>query len=215
MTKQELAVSNESALEYPMGGKTILFNNMPEVIRGAELMSKAKNMVPDHLINNPGGCMGIILQAQRWGMDPFAVAQKTHIVSGKIGYEAQLVNAVVTSMAPVTGRLNYEWYGNWEKILGKFKTLTSQKGNEYQKPDWSSDDEDGLGVRVWASFKGETEPRELKLLLKQATVRNSTLWAADPRQQLAYLAVKRWARLYCPDVLLGVYTPSRLRDGGR
>lgn len=43
-------------------------------------------------------------------------------------------------------------------------------------------------------------------------MRNSTLWADDPRQQLAYLAVKRWSRLYCPDVLLGVYTPDELEE---
>ena len=41
-------------------------------------------------------------------------------------------------------------------------------------------------------------------------VRNSPLWAADPRQQIAYLATKRWARLYCPDVILGVYTPDEV-----
>jgi hypothetical protein len=48
--------------------------------------------------------------------------------------------------------------------------------------------------------------------MSQATVRNSTLWASDPKQQLAYLAVKRWARLYCPDVILGVYTPDELQQ---
>jgi hypothetical protein len=33
-----------------------------------------------------------------------------------------------------------------------------------------------------------------------------------PRQQLAYLAVKRWARLYCPDVILGVYTADEIDE---
>lgn len=47
-------------------------------------------------------------------------------------------------------------------------------------------------------------------MLAQARTRNSTLWADDPRQQLAYLAVKRWARLYCPEVILGVYTIDEL-----
>ncbi|HAU6479257.1 TPA: recombinase RecT, partial [Citrobacter freundii] len=46
----------------------------------------------------------------------------------------------------------------------------------------------------------------------QAQVRNSTLWASDPRQQLAYLAVKRWARLYCPDVILGVYSADEVEE---
>jgi hypothetical protein len=32
------------------------------------------------------------------------------------------------------------------------------------------------------------------------------------RQQLAYLAVKRWARLYCPDVILGVYTADEVDE---
>ncbi|MDU1923962.1 recombinase RecT, partial [Enterobacter sp.] len=49
-------------------------------------------------------------------------------------------------------------------------------------------------------------------MLSQAQVRNSTLWATDPRQQLAYLAVKRWARLYCPDVILGVYTADEIDE---
>jgi hypothetical protein len=31
-----------------------------------------------------------------------------------------------------------------------------------------------------------------------------------PVHQLAYLSVKRWARLYCPDVILGVYSDDEL-----
>jgi hypothetical protein len=50
----------------------------------------------------------------------------------------------------------------------------------------------------------------LELLLTQATTRNSTLWADDPKQQIAYLAQKRWARLYCPGVILGVYSVDEL-----
>ena len=50
-------------------------------------------------------------------------------------------------------------------------------------------------------------------MLAQARTRNSTLWADDPRQQLAYLAVKRWARLYCPEVILGVYDRRVGKDG--
>lgn len=48
--------------------------------------------------------------------------------------------------------------------------------------------------------------------MTQARTRNSTLWTEDPKQQIAYLAQKRWARLYCPDVLLGVYTPDELEQ---
>ncbi|MNG11552.1 RecT family protein [compost metagenome] len=96
-------------------------------------------------------------------------------------------------------------------MIGRFVIKQGDKG-EYRQPGWKLADEEGLGVRVWATFRGEDEPRVLELLLAQARTRNSTLWADDPRQQLAYLATKRWSRLYCPDVILGVYSPDELED---
>ncbi|EPZ2459385.1 RecT family recombinase [Citrobacter youngae] len=178
------------------------------------VMANSGAFVPAHFRDKPDACMAVVMQAARWGMDPFAVAQKTHIVgnSGVLGYEAQLVNAVVTNMSPTKDRLHYEWFGNWENIVGRFVKKTSGKGNEYIAPGWDLKDEAGVGIRVWATMKGEDEPRELILMLSQAQVRNSTLWASDPRQQLAYLAVKRWARLYCPDVILGVYSADEVEE---
>jgi hypothetical protein len=173
----------------------------------ASRMASGKATVPDHLRGSVGDCYAIVLQAIQWRMNPYAVAQKTYLISGKLGYEAQLVNAVITSLAPTQDRLHFEWYGDWPKILGKVKVM-QRDGKTYRNSDWKPEDEAGLGVRTWATLKGESEPRVLELLLTQALTRNSTLWADDPRQQLAYLATKRWARLYCPDVILGVYTPD-------
>ena len=178
----------------------------------AAQMAESRVSIPQHLIGKPADCLAVTMQAAEWGMNPFAVAQKTHLINGTLGYEAQLVNAVITSMSPTTGRLHYDWFGPWERVTGKFRTLTGKSGKPYQAPAWSTEDEAGCGVRVWATLRGETEPRVLELLLSQATVRNSTLWASDPKQQLAYLATKRWARLYTPDVILGVYTPDELRQ---
>ncbi len=42
--------------------------------------------------------------------------------------------------------------------------------------------------------------------------RNSPLWISNPKQQIAYLALKYWARLYCPAVVLGVYTPDEVEQ---
>ena len=182
------------------------------VQRVAEVMAISGITVPKHLRGNVGDCMAIVMQSIAWGMNPWPVAQKTHEVNGVLGYEGQVVNAVITSMAPTKDRLNYEWYGPWENVIGNFVERTSQKGNKYTAPGWSLADEKGLGIRVWATIKGEQSPRVLDLLLSQAQPRNSTLWATDPKQQLAYLATKRWARLYCPDVILGVYTPDEISE---
>lgn len=164
------------------------------LVRFATLMADSKATVPVHLAGKPADCLAVTMQAAQWGMNPFAVAQKTHVVNGTLGYEAQLVNAVVSSSNLLATRLNYRWDGDWSKVNGK------------------SDKSPSLTVTVSAVLKGEAEPRELTISMAQAGVRNSPLWEQDPRQQLAYLCVKRWARLHAPDVLLGVYTPDELQE---
>lgn len=175
----------------------ILLNSqlLEQVGNLAAQMATAKCTLPEHLQGSEGDCYAVVMQAVQWRMNPYAVAQKTHLVNGTLGYEAQLVNAVITSMAPTKDRLNYEWFGDWKDVDGK-----TDKSSE-------------RGVKVWATMKGEEEPRVLELSMAQVgTVRNSPLWVADPRQQIAYLGVKRWGRLHCPDVLLGVYTPDELEE---
>ncbi|MDW4578457.1 RecT family recombinase [Atlantibacter hermannii] len=165
-----------------------------QLVRFADLMAQSKATVPSHLAGKPADCLAVTMQAAQWGMNPFAVAQKTHVVNGTLGYEAQLVNAVVSSSNLLATRLNYRWDGDWSKVNGK------------------TEKSPGLTVTVWATLKGESEPRTLTISMAQAGVRNSPLWEQDPRQQLAYLCTKRWARLHAPDVLLGVYTPDELQE---
>lgn len=186
-------------------------DSLDKMMRLADVMATGRATLPKHFNGNSADCLAVVMQAMQWKMNPFAVAQKTHLVNGVLGYEAQLVNAVITTCAPVVDRLHYEWYGDWDRVIGKFVIKTGDKG-EYRQPGWKLADEEGLGVKVWATFRGEDEPRVLELLLAQARTRNSTLWADDPRQQLAYLATKRWSRLYCPDVILGVYSPDELEE---
>jgi len=186
-------------------------DSLDKMMRLAEVMATGRATLPKHFNGNPADCLAVVMQSMQWKMNPFAVAQKTHLVNGVLGYEAQLVNAVITTCAPVLDRLHYEWFGAWEKVIGQFTIKNGDKG-EYRVPGWKLEDEQGLGVKVWATFRGEDEPRVLELLLAQARTRNSTLWADDPRQQLAYLATKRWSRLYCPDVILGVYSPDELEE---
>jgi hypothetical protein len=194
--------------------------SMDSMMRLADIMAKGRSTIPEHLRGNAADCAAVVMQAVQWRMNPFAVAQKTHLVNGTLGYEAQLVNAVIQSSGVAQDRFAYEWYGPWEKIIGKTKVITmpakgDKKEYQFRVPDYGMQDENGLGVRVSCTLKGEMAPRVLDLLLVQASVRNSPLWATDPKQQLAYLAVKRWTRLYAPDVILGVYTPDELEEVNR
>lgn len=163
---------------------------MGQIQKFAEVMATGKSTVPKHLQDSMGDCMAVTMQAAQWGMNPFAVAQKTHLVNGTLGYEAQLVNAVISSSRAIQGRFKYEYGGDWTK---------------QNSPDaW---------VRVGAVLSGEQEITWGEpVFLHTITTRNSPLWKSNPKQQAAYLAVKYWARLYCPDVILGVYTPDELHD---
>ena len=167
------------------------------IMRVADIMATGKSTIPAHLRGNPSDCMAVVMQAMQWKMNPFAVAQKTHLVNGTLGYEAQLVNAVVSSSPLLTSRISYAWDGDWTRCSGK------------------NDKSASLTVTVSATLKGESEPRSLTISMAQAGVRNSPNWEHDPKQQLAYLCTKRWARLHAPDVLLGVYTPDELVEAPR
>ncbi|HBR4092049.1 TPA: recombinase RecT [Klebsiella pneumoniae] len=190
----DIAITSQPGATVGTAAAIFSPEGMDRLVRFATLMADSKATVPAHLAGKPADCLAVTMQAAQWGMNPFAVAQKTHVVNGTLGYEAQLVNAVVSSSNLLATRLNYKWDGDWSKVS------------------WKTDKSPSLTVTVWATLKGESEPRTLTISMAQAGVRNSPLWEQDPRQQLAYLCVKRWARLHAPDVLLGVYTPDELQE---
>ena len=205
----------------PLTGRDLILqpDNLNAMIRVADMMAKSRNTVPKHLRDNPGGCLAVTMQGMRWNMDPFALAQKTYTTNpdAPVAYEGQAIIAALNNSPLMATRLNFEWFGDWIKIVGKFKEVVSKtkkddEGNpkKYIVPDWNIADEQGLGVRVWATLVGEKEPRVMELLMTQVRTRNSGLWTEDPKQQIGYLSGRRWGRLHAPDVIMGVYTPEEL-----
>ena len=161
--------------------------NMQRLMSLAKLMSSSKVTVPKHLQGSEGDCMAIIIQATNWGMNPFAVAQKTHIVNGTLGYEAQLVNAVIGASGAIHGAFEYEYRG----------------------------DGGAMECRVGAVLRGKSAVTWGEwLCVSLVTTKNSPLWKTNPKQQLGYLQVKNWARAYAPGAILGVYTTDELDTTG-
>jgi len=93
---------------------------------------------------------------------------------------------------------------SWSKVQGQFNFKQSAKGNDYPVPAWDKAAERGLGVTVSAEVIGEVEPREMHFDLIQAFPRNSTLWATDPKTQIQYAAVRRFASTAMPGLLMGI-----------
>jgi hypothetical protein len=181
-----LAVVDTNA-DINTGTANMLMNQqtMQSLYKFAEVMASGNVTVPKHLQKSPSDCLAVAMQAAQWGMNPFAVAQKTHLVNGTLGYEAQLVNAVLQSSGSVVGRFHYEYEGDGQK----------------------------LSCRVGAIPRGENEVVwGQRLCIADVKIQNSPLWKTNPKQQLGYLQIKNWGRAYAPGAILGVYTPDELQE---
>lgn len=149
-----------------------------------KMMSGAVVTVPKHLHGKPSDCLAITLQAMRWRMDPFVVASKTHVVNGNLGYEAQLVVAVLKNSGAVRGRPHYEYRNEGDALECRAGFIPA-----------------GEAEVVWTEW----------LSIAKITTKNSPLWKVNPKQQFGYLQARNWARLYAPDALLGIYTEDELQ----
>lgn len=144
----------------------------------ATMMATGK-LIPGHLQRNAGDCLLVIEQAMRWGMSPFAVAQCTAVIHGRLMFEGKLVAAAVNTSGVLSGRLSYDFGG----------------------------DGDAREITVRGTIKGEGQPREITVKLKDAKTTNEH-WKKSPDQMLAYHAARVWARRHVPEVMLGVYSPD-------
>lgn len=178
-------LTGDVSISNTRGG--VRFENMLQVMEFAKMMALADIGVPIHLRGNPGACLRIALQADAWGFDPFSVADKSYKVNDRIAYESQLVHAVVERRAPMDGRLRPSWEGSLAD--GTRKCIITGKLIGEDAP------------FVWES------PEIGKIKTK-----NSPEWAANPDKQLFYHASRDWARVYVPDVLLGVYTRDEIEN---
>ena len=164
-------------------GSGLIPQNIADAMRLAEMMARGK-MVPEHL-RNPSDMLMVIEQACRWGMSPFAVAQCTAIVRGRISYEGKLVSAAINASGVLQGRLDYVFSGE-----GATRAVTAR-----------------------GTMRGEDKPREVVVTLASAKTDNEH-WKKSPDQMLTYHAARVWARRHAPEVMLGVYSPEEFDNQG-
>ena len=161
-------------------GNALMPTDMRSAMDLAQMMARAK-LVPSHLQDKPGDCLLVIEQAARWGMSPFAVAQSTSVISGKLMFEGKLVSAAVQSSGILSSRLAFDFDGE-----GASRAVT-----------------------VKGTIRGEDEPRTIRVTLAEAKTSNG-MWTKQPDQQLCYFGVRAWARRHTPEVMLGVYSPEEM-----
>lgn len=163
----------------------VAFENMGQLLEFAKLVSVSRNAIPPHLRENPGACLAVTIQALEWRFSPFAVANKSYEVNGRIAYESQLVHAVIEARAPLKTRLRCTYEGEGDDMV----------------------------CVVTGHFRGEPDPVSYRSPpFGKINPKNSPLWRSDPQQQLWYFASRAWCRRYAPDVLMGVFSKDELED---
>lgn len=188
------AAAIERAIEKPIAGAIkinttggLIIRDANEAMEFAKMMAISGSAIRSQFRNNPGTCLAVAIQAYEWGMNPFAVANRSYVVNDQLAYESSLYNAVATRRAPIEGRLriSYDGEGLTRRCMVSATLRDSEGGGEieYESPQFS-----------------------------QINPKNSPLWKNDPDQQLAYFSVRAFVRRHFPDVMMGVYTVDELYD---
>ena len=149
------------------------------------------SFIPAVFQNKPNECLIAIEMSQRTGFAPFAVLQNLYIVHGKPAWSTAFMIGVINSSGMFT-RLNYK--------------MTGKKGFE------------SFGCIAYAKDlrSDETlESPEVTLAMAKAegwVDKAGSKWRTMPELMLKYRAATMWARLYAPELLMGLQTDDEIID---
>ena len=170
------------------------------------------SLVPAHLKGKTaeetiGNCLRVVNQALRWEFDPFAVADESYVVRGKLGYQGKLVAAVVNARA---------------KLKSKLQPLYNEEsGDKFAVVIYGSDGDVPRDAFPLLRAYAKSEDRKALADLTEMGVKcvrlsvaqgktDNQMWKSDPEQKLFYSGVTKWARRHSPEVIMGVLTDSDL-----
>ena len=143
----------------------------------------SSDMVPVHYRKKPSNVLIAMNMAERMGLDPFMVMGKTYIIKGKIGIEATLAIALINSS-------------------GKFEPL-QYKFNEAKTECFAH----AKFVQTGEVYEGSTV--SLKMAKDEGW---GAKWRTLPELMLQYRSAVFFARVYCPEAIMGLYTRDELVD---
>lgn len=159
-----------------------------QFLKMAESLSKSE-LVPNNYKDKPENCLIAIDIARQVGArTPLFVMQNLYIVKGKPSWSGQYTAAIVHS---------------------NFKNVRV----EWQKGEVSEDN----GCRVVAEDKNGNECIGTWITMKMAKLegwidKDGSKWKSMPIQMLQYRAFAFFARVYCPDKLMGLHDEFEQED---
>lgn len=160
------------------------------VLRGAMALSKS-TIVPQTYQNKPENCFIAINLANRMNVDPMMVMQSLYVVQGKPSWSGQACRMLIENS------------GKYSKVEHVY---TGKKG------------EDSWGCLVTATRKSDGElitgPEvTIEMAKKEGWHgKSGSKWQTMPELMLAYRAAAFFARVHCPESLMGLSTSDEQED---
>lgn len=159
-----------------------------QVARVAGMLSKS-TIVPQNYQGKPEDCFIAVEMAARMNTSPIFIMQNLYVVKGKPSWAGQACMAMINA-------------------CGKFKSVkhvyTGTKGTDNR----------GCYVTAIRVSDGETvngTEVTMKMVKDEGWITNSK-WKNMPEQMLGYRAASFFARMYCPEALMGLQTYEEVLD---
>ena len=183
--------NNISVSEIVQQPSTNIVADFSRAYKLAITISKA-DIIPDGYKNKPADCAIAIDMADRMGVSPMMVMQNLYVVKGKPSWSGQACKALIEGS-------------------GKFKSGSVRPVYIGTK---GTDDRGCYISAVWADTGDKVEGPEVTLKMARAEgwLGKNPKWTNMPELMLAYRASAFFARVYCPEVLMGVRVEGEVED---
>ena len=139
--------------------------------------------------SNFGNCVIALEMSRRLGMSVLAVMQGMYVVKGRPAWSAQFITSAI----------------NCSKLFTRLQFETEGEGNS-------------LRCRAWA-FERATGKKLLgtwitmDMAQKEGwSTKDGSKWRTMPDQMIRYRTAAFFGRLYCPDILMGLYAPDEVEN---
>jgi hypothetical protein len=184
--KQELMVNN------PVTDIKNVFQDKGQfdtVLRGAMALSKS-TIVPTTYQNKPENCFIAINLANRMNVDPMIVMQNLYVVQGRPSWSGQACKMLIESSGKYSSVRHVYFGKKGDDSWGCLIEAVTTSGEVIKGPEVT------IEMAKKEGWYGKTGSK----------------WQTMPELMLAYRAAAFFARIHCPESLMGIHTAEEHED---
>lgn len=188
----ELTEKVPEIIEVPMvQTDNILINAkaMNQIYRLASHFANSQ-MVPKDYQGKPDNCFVACELAARMNLSPITVMQNLYIVQGKPSWSGQMCISLINGCRKFDRDLEFVYVGNPGTLTHGCYAVTSRHGKELKS--------------VTVTMQMAKDEGWLD--------KNGSKWKTMPEQMMMYRSAAFFARVYCPNVLMGYSTDDESQD---